>query len=1007
MIFLTLGSTTVPLGVQNADLAEFSVDLAELLYAPQTALPGDETDPPARPPYTIPYAPGTLSWPQGASRFSVGQYLVTEEEIQALWPTFSLFSSLPVTLQLGGTSEGTGQPGVTFSLYPLYLLPLGVNRSATVPTGQAQALYLLVLVDQRYYFQTDPPDWTITEGVTTWDDLDTDLLTYLPPGSTADPVPADYLLPSASLAPPELASLGVVGWAGPLLDAICLASGRRFVSNTDGTCTLQSWQVADTAGADALDANIAYIRDGGFVSYDPAAETTTGLYVVPTTITCVYPQQDSTPAETVPYEVSTTFAAVRSAAGYGTDNVGSMEGTLRVGMGLWGDGTNDADLDAHALQWSTDWYAWLRGTSLYVYSGCVDFPPNGYTDTVTWVVVDGDAYTVVARGLLNPRPGIPVPGYSGVTPLGPVYPPGSTTVFLGPVIFYGSTLTITNETVTINGTTVFNFASTTTINFAGINVYTGPQYYPLYDYTGSSFGGDVTNWTIPAGNARIRISSTLEYVFINSINPGTTPSGRLLYLYNVGAYTILIVNEAAAEGTASKRILTTDGNFYAIAPTDCVCLAYDLTTQRWRVSENSHKRLTKYHTYTEWSGNQSDVALLPEVELHAVSSDAAINWDGITNGLFTLRHRVVNNGDFTITLLDEGSSSSTAGNRFVLPGFTSYEFLPRQELVFEYDDTAAGGDGAWHVLGLIPAQATPVSVTLVTDVCHYTEVDTAVASAVTVGSTTWTDCTGASVTVTPTETTTYLVWGVFDINGNGSAAVVFDPIGTADAVDVYSGALNVEGTREAEFAIFAPAHPDQRATVTQMWVLVLAAGTHTLKLQGQRTSGTGSAQFDVNTTITSAAVPILTRETRPVGIPGGTVGTATCTADPSDCCETDPPVVDTECCPDDLWPAVMYAHFSGGTGDCTCLDGETVTMTWDGTKWAGTATLCGDETPLIMLCSAGVFSFGNDPLVITGCLISGVIASNLDCAAYAVEWENAEALGCCAGTVDILVNSTP
>ena len=1014
MIFLDSGNGLVTLGVYSPDVAgPPPFDLTELLYPPQTALPGDTYAPPARPPYTVPYAPGTLSWPQGASRFSVGQYLVTEQEIQTLWPTFSLFSAQPVTLQLGGTPEGTGQPAVTFTLYPLYLLPIGLNRSATLTTGQARALYLLVLVDSRYFLQTDAPDWVIVDGTTTWDDLDTDLLTFLPPGSTADPVPADYLYPSSALAPPPLASGGTIGWAGPLLDAICLASGRRFVSNTDGTCALQSWAIADPAGADALDDNLPYISAGGFVSYDPAAETTTGLYLVPTAITCVYPTRDAVPEEVTPYEVTTTFAAARTAAGYGTDNVGSLEGTLRVGMGLWSDGTNESDLDAHGLQWATDWYAWLRGTSLYVYAGCVDFPPNGFTDCIEWTVVAGAAYTRVSRGLLNPRPGEPVGGYSGVTPLGPVYPGGA--VFTGPVYFIGSTVDFVNEVVTFDNTvsyyvngSVNNYDSTTINNFGGISVYTGPVYYPIYDYSASPFTTNITSWVIPTGNVRIKVTSDAEYRFLNSIIPGDDPSGRLIYIYNVGTYTILIPNESASEAVAARRILTTDGNFYFLSPSECVALCYDVGSSRWRVSENSHKRLSDYNVYSEWSGNQSNVALLPEVELHVVSSDAAITWDGITNGLYTLRHRVVNGGDFTITLLDEGAGSS-AGNRFVLPGFTSYDFLPRQELIFEYDDSAAGGDGAWHVVGLLPGDATPVEVELVTQVCLTPDIQTAAAEAGTIGSDTWTDLAGASITVTPAVTTTYVIWGVFDVNGNGSAVVVFDPDGTDDAVDVYAGALNVDGTREAEFAVFAPAHPDQRATVTQCWVVVLTAGSHTLKLQGQRTSGTGSAQFDAYTTITALAVPPLEVEKRPVGIPGGTVGTATCETNPDDCCETPapPPVVDTECCPDDLWPQTMYAHFSGGTGDCSCLDGEDVTLTWDGTLWFGQVDLCAGGTLDLFLQCFGNFILTSTPSVPGACTIAATDPPTADCAAYTLLWEGVVVTGCCTGTIDVLINNTP
>jgi len=392
----------------------FPIDLAGLLFAPQTLLPDGRggTFPPAQPPHRLEYAPGTLYWPQGASRFAVGQYLVTDLEAQQIR---EIVLEDPITnyltLTLGG--EGTGQDAVTFQMHMLHLLPLQLDRSVDSPVGE-RGFYLLVLVDYRYFLQTLAPDWVI-DDTTTWNDLDTALLTFLPAGSTADAVDADYLQPGADLAPPELATDGVVGWAGPLLDAICLASGRRFVANTDGTFTLQNVTNARSAHLAALTANLDHRRYGGKLAFPPEDEDTQGLVLIPNSLLFVFPEESGGTTEVAPYTKQVTFDSVRTAALMTTD-VPIREGELVVPTTLWCDNANTADLDAWAERWATDWYAFLSAPTVQHYSGCIDFPPDGLSDVQVWCVYGDDAWTRVYRGLLNPRPHV-VLGYSGVAPI--------------------------------------------------------------------------------------------------------------------------------------------------------------------------------------------------------------------------------------------------------------------------------------------------------------------------------------------------------------------------------------------------------------------------------------------------------------------------------------------------------------------------------------------------------------------------------------------------------------
>lgn len=102
-----------------------------------------------------------------------------------------------------------------------------------------------------------------------------------------------------------------------------------------------------------------------------------------------------------------------------------------------------------------------------------------------------------------------------------------------------------------------------------------------------------------------------------------------------------------------------------------------------------------------------------------------------------------------------------------------------------------------------------------------------------------TDVTGASVTVTLTRALNYIAWGVFDaqavVSAAGSTAV---------------GYLAVDGSQLTEQAVYRQLTSGERGTVAQVWDGSLAAGSHTLKLQGSATAG----QFQFNATHTTLTI---------------------------------------------------------------------------------------------------------------------------------------------------------
>ena len=91
------------------------------------------------------------------------------------------------------------------------------------------------------------------------------------------------------------------------------------------------------------------------------------------------------------------------------------------------------------------------------------------------------------------------------------------------------------------------------------------------------------------------------------------------------------------------------------------------------------------------------------------------------------------------------------------------------------------------------------------------------------------DVTGATITFTTVNANTQVhVTASFDIR-----TAAWTSSGWC------AGYLNVDGANQTEPAYFAPSAANQWATVAQSWDIVLATpGSHTLKLQGQKGSGT-------------------------------------------------------------------------------------------------------------------------------------------------------------------------
>jgi hypothetical protein len=249
----------VALDDHNAELVtEVGARLDQSFLLP--ALPRSSPGPrlgafPFRPPPDEPDVRlGVLHWPCHASRYSLGNYLVTDAGLatirEAVYGTSGPGHYDPAPLVVSD-----GVDSVTFA--EMYMLP-------PKPLCQIEGtnnLWWLRLVDDRFFWWNN--DSTLT-APTSWDDLFSQIAAAL--GFTLgtdfflDTVPAAYLSPPSAFAVTN-GSLPII------LDGACMSVGARLVANHDGSYRVIRPENATTV-ADANDL-LGPPVDGGGMELTP------------------------------------------------------------------------------------------------------------------------------------------------------------------------------------------------------------------------------------------------------------------------------------------------------------------------------------------------------------------------------------------------------------------------------------------------------------------------------------------------------------------------------------------------------------------------------------------------------------------------------------------------------------------------------------------------------------------------------------------------------------------
>lgn len=352
---------------------------------------------------------GDWFYPNGACRWSVFRGLATSSMVAAMLAATGGNSSASFTMR-NVPSTPYAQPDANYTLESfLYMLP---PRPLGELGGTFDGLYLVTLVDERYYWQNSPISLRVTKD-TTWASLISQIATALSVTISGSAVPVAYGQPE-----PDSQLWTNMENVAVLLDAIAFNIGRVVVRGLDGTYQLLSPSESQTIVGTNRVAPVTRMAGGNMF-----APPTEGLpvgdlrparnAVVPSSVTVTFPKYVRGD-DPVPHFLNSRYANQRPSCwfeeSYGdTHNIEvpvASGGSLVLGLTGTGDHVlhttakalyeteaaatgspaNVSDLTALALQAAQDFYNGQVAAALdEVYPGTYHWVPEGIHDILwTW-----------------------------------------------------------------------------------------------------------------------------------------------------------------------------------------------------------------------------------------------------------------------------------------------------------------------------------------------------------------------------------------------------------------------------------------------------------------------------------------------------------------------------------------------------------------------------------------------------------------------------------------------
>lgn len=412
---------------------------------------------------------GCLFWPSGASRWAHAFFLVSSAKLQAIRQVVYSGSYQPANLIL---SDNERQ--ITAKMWMLPAHPLEVDASRA-------GLWLLVLVDQRYFWWLNRTGNLSVSGNTAWPTLYQTYANLLPgsPSIQVDSIPSAYQsAPGTFSATDEQIP--------PLLDSVAKSVGQRIVCGLDGSVYAYGYSTSERLRK----ANLAkgYPVLAGSEMQLGAQQDTPGYF--PKTVRVDFPQTQTGSLIGSVASVSVDFSALGILPGCQTNADTTalyhpFQATLDASS-VW---TNQAACQALAKQYATDFYYYQTSPEDIMLAGIADWQPDGLEDWIEWTYTRDMVSTRVQRAPQN---------HGDLPPLatGTIGGPGSGGGGGGTVIYNNYTFNYGTDTWNIVNNT-FNYDSLTVINYTSTTVnITANTTWNLYSSS---------TWTIQGGNINTSI----------------------------------------------------------------------------------------------------------------------------------------------------------------------------------------------------------------------------------------------------------------------------------------------------------------------------------------------------------------------------------------------------------------------------------------------------------------------------------------------------------------------
>ncbi|MGD9648281.1 MAG: hypothetical protein AB7U73_21395 [Pirellulales bacterium] len=334
---------------------------AEMRAGRGVSIPNHSADPPLR--------LNTFYWPSGAGRFARGVFLADSARIPAILSATGSSASAPVPLVMA--DERSGQRVET----NVYLLPLRPLFDVAGTNG----IYLLPVVDERYWWQFANAGNLSVGPTTTWDDLFVSLATPL--GLNLFAVAASN--GSAAYGKPDAIEFSrPYENAAVLLDALAAAVGMTIARNW-ATGGLIIHSPGDAAAA--LDSTLATAlrhpyRIGGHEEVSSAAHAS----AIPAAVDVVFPRYCGARPQCDGAVFTITKPAPGPAGPATTRKTFHSTAWANFASTIEASPANLAALDDLASQLASDYYGWASRRYDLSFAGFYPWPANAFDDWIIW-----------------------------------------------------------------------------------------------------------------------------------------------------------------------------------------------------------------------------------------------------------------------------------------------------------------------------------------------------------------------------------------------------------------------------------------------------------------------------------------------------------------------------------------------------------------------------------------------------------------------------------------------